>query len=60
MSEINTDVEKIKAKLNAKEFEQHLDDCNYKFKDDVMRKVFMLKVNGRHFKIIHNCILYSE
>eukprot|EP00344_Euplotes_crassus_P012308 CAMPEP_0197008824 /NCGR_PEP_ID=MMETSP1380-20130617/47031_1 /TAXON_ID=5936 /ORGANISM="Euplotes crassus, Strain CT5" /LENGTH=280 /DNA_ID=CAMNT_0042429641 /DNA_START=8 /DNA_END=850 /DNA_ORIENTATION=+ len=45
MTEINVDIESYTKRLTNQEFDNHLDDCNGKFRDDIMRKVFMLKVN---------------
>ena len=39
-------VEIIKTKLTPEEFEGHITECGGVFKDDVMSKVFMLKVHG--------------
>ena len=53
LHDVNADAERYQKKLDAQEFEEHLDDCNYKFRDDVMQKVFMVKVNGT-FPSPHN------
>lgn len=46
IQDVNCEVNKYKTRLTTKEFESHLDECNYAFRDDLMRKVFMLKYNG--------------
>lgn len=45
MVDINADAERYQKKLTTKEFEKHLDDTTFTFRDNVMSKVFMIKVN---------------
>jgi hypothetical protein len=45
MYDINVDAERYQKRLTTKEFEEHLDDTSYAFRDNVMAKVFMIKVN---------------
>lgn len=51
--EISADAERYQTKLSTKEFESHLDDVNYTFRDNVMSKVFMLKLTEQINSIEH-------
>jgi hypothetical protein len=51
MYDVSADAERYRKRLTTKEFASHLDECNYGFRDEVMDKVFLLKVNGTIFEI---------